>query len=243
MKSDNKPVIGLICVVLSCILVMGITLGLLSSANNTALAGLTTDTTDNTPDNTPDTTKEFPAEEPQPEPELIWGYEPRTGESSCFSPEHGHMGYKSDKKTFDIDNVKLTLAYGVLAYYEIDEFAIEYYYRNHLGLDIPEFEIYFGDEFKNNIYTLREVKESFINEKYRVAGVGNDCDYRYEFNHLEEITIPKELFTESEGIIIICVGGMNVAGDEPKYEVLCSEQIKYQLIENDKVILSPRWEY
>lgn len=238
MNTNKKSIIGLICVVLSCILVVGITLGLLSSVNNnSATAGTTSDT--------PNTTEEPPVEEPEPEPELIWGYEPpNTGGSSCFGSEPGHMGYKSDKKTFDIDNVKLTLAYGILDGEEIDEMAIEYYYRNLRGLDIPEFEIYFGDEFNNNIYTLREVKESFINEKYRVEFnyiAGGDSFFK--FNHSEEITIPKELFTESEGVIIICVGGINIAGNKPGYKVLCSEHIKYQLVENDKVILSPRWEF
>lgn len=234
MKSDKKPVIGFICVMLSCILVIGITIGLLSSAGNEVAEGSTTDTTDTT-DNS--------GEPAAINPELIWGYEPPPSNGNICSPPVRwpcHMGYKSDKRTVDIDNVKLTLSFGVLLIFEIDDEYIEYEREN--GWDIPEFEIYFADESGNNIHTVREVKESFILEKYRVAYMYKEGGY-YAFNHSEEITIPKELFTESEGVIKICVGGMNVAGDNPRYEVLCYEDIKYQLIENNQVVLSPRWEY
>ena len=231
MKSDKTPVIGFICVMLCCTLVLGIAIALLSSVNNTASAG-TTDISDNNS---------------SVKSELEFGYtEKMFGQSGPEVPGWGnfYFAYRSEKRTLDIDSVKLTISFGVLSYNEIDAAFIEYK-REYAGWDIPEFKIYFADEDGSNIQTAREVKESFINEKYRVKGVVDEPNnlYSYVFNHSEEITIPKELFTESEGIIKICVGGMNVAGNEPEYAVLCYEYIKYQLIENNKVVLSPCWEW
>lgn len=237
MKVDKKPVIGLICVVLSSILVMGITLGLLSSANNTATAGSKVDTTDNstgTPKVSPENEMVY---------ELEWGYKHELfGSTGREMRWPIYMGYKAIKKTFDIDSVNLILSFGVMSYNEIDTEFIEIA-REYGGWDISEFEIYFADEYGNNIMA-RKVAENFISEKYRVTFVTDELNNicYFVFNHSEEITIPKELFTENEGIIKICIGGMNVAGDEPGYEVLCNEHIKYQLVENDKVILSLAWE-
>ena len=242
MNSEKKSIIGFVCVMLCCILVIGITIGLLSSVDNTVTADTTADTTDTT-DSTKDTTEEPP--EIEPEPELEWGYKlpDAHGGTSCAGSTRTrwpvNIAYKSGKKTFNADNVKLTMSYGILSSTEINEYNIEMM-RIYMGWDITWFEIYFADEAGNNIHTVRKVEESLIREKYRVVSHVRDGGY-YAYNHTEEITIPKELFTESEGTITLCLGGNNIAGEEPGYEVLDYTYISYQLIGDNQVVLSPEW--
>lgn len=245
MKEYKKPIIGLMCVVLSCILVMGITLGLLNSANNTASAGSTTDTMDttNTPQEPP--AEELPAEEPplldeiepEPEPELQWGYKFKYFDGAIDNSWIGDIAYKSQKNTFNIDDVTLTVSFGSLfTMHKPNEYD-----------DVPEFDFYFADPsgyIDESIYTLKTIKEQFFSEKYNIKFVNDKPNrvYYHEYAHTEEITIPKELFTESEGVIRMVIAGTNVAEDWDSeyltnYMILGEADIKYQM-QGDKVILS-----
>lgn len=238
MKTDKKPVIGLFCVILSCVLVIGITLGLLSSANNNEVAaGSTADTTNTTSDNTAGITEEPPTEEP--EPELQWNYKFKyfdgcIGGGGC----EGDIAYKSQKNNFNLDDVTLTVSYGALW----SGLGPNQYY------DVPEFDFYFADPsgyINESIYTLKTIKEQFFSEKFDVTMVDDKMDsryYYYEYAHTEEITIPKELFTESEGIIRMVIAGINVAERWHSYFldnflVLGEAKIKYQL-QGEELILS-----
>lgn len=246
MKEDKKSIIGLACVVLSCILVMGITLGLLSSANNTASAGSTTDTTDTTSDNTSETPEEPPVEEPAPEPELQWGYkfEKISGATSCSTPLSNYA-YKSQKRTLNIDEAKITISFGARdgnAYIE--------------NCSIPEYSIYFassddlliyeGYYLDHSIYTVKTVNEQIFSEEYKVTRVDDrdEIYYYYEFAHSEEITIPKELFTDSKGNITLCIAGKNISGDSHYVEnfIIGAISLKYHINGTNEVVLSHEWE-
>ena len=230
MKSDKTPVIGFICVMLSCILVLGITIGLLSSANkNTAIAGATTDTT---PNNTPETLDKSPVDEP--EPELYFGYKFKNFGGSIDGGFLGHIAYKSHKSTFNVDDVTLTVSFGSLwARFGMNN-----------SIDVPEFDFYFADSSGESIYTLKTIKEQFFSEKYDISRVDDKTDRRYyyhEYAYTEDITIPKELFTESEGVICMVIAGINVAENSHyinDYLTLGKAEIKYKLNGMDQVVLS-----
>lgn len=234
MKTDKKPVIGLICVVLSCILVIGITLGLLSSANNnSATVGSTADALT---DNKTDTTEEPPVDEPEPEPapqpELESGYI-RYGIPDCILESRWpcHMAYKSDKNTFDIDNVKITISYGGNFSRNIESESEKW--------EFHEMGIAFLDKLCGVDTKAKTIEEKFASEKFRVTSIidrPNDLII-YEFNHSEELTIPKELFCEEQGVIGI--GLYATLGEEKLYNrVLTCVQIGYQLSGTNEVVLS-----
>lgn len=240
MKTDKKPIIGFICVMLSCILVIGITIGLLSSANNKVAAGTTTDTTaDTTDESTPD----IPEEPIVDEPELQWGYKFKYFDGCIDGGWVGDIAYKSQKNTFNIDDVTLTVSFG--------SFLSGY---GPVDCDVPEFDIYFADPsgyLDVSIYDLKTVEDQFFSEKYDIDFVDDRPNgvYYYEYAYSEEITIPKELFTENEGIIRLVIAGMNIAEHSDyvnDYLILGQADIKYQL-QGDEVILSKpcddEWHY
>ncbi|MCH5147024.1 MAG: hypothetical protein J1F61_03330 [Clostridiales bacterium] len=221
MKSDKKPVIGLICVMACCIFVIALTLGLLASVHVAGSAA--------------DSTADADTETPASEPELEWGYKFQlNGVSGREQRWLTSIAYKSDKRTFNIDEVKLTLSFGSLRSGKdvgFDDF------------DIPEFKIYYADKSRNNLYTVRNVQEDFTSEEFGINiiyDVPNNL-YYYEFNHSEEITIPKEIFTQSEGIFTITIGGMNYAWGE--YVIIDGTDLEYRLVGDNEVVLSPAWVY
>lgn len=225
MKADKKPVIGLICVVLCCTLVFSLTLGLLMSANRVA---------PNTPPMA-DATVETPKDLPEAQPELEWGYKFKRYNGAIDGGWVGHIAYRSQTSTFAVDEVKLTISFG--SCWPKMEYAWDVYY-------VPEFEIYFADPsgyIADNFYTARKVNEQLFSEEYRATYVDdeqNNLSY-YEFNHSEEISVPKELFSESGGRIRIVIGGMNYAPyNENKYLIFDVVTIDYRLIENNQVQLS-----
>lgn len=237
MKTDKKPIIGFICVMLSCVLVIGLTLGLLISAGRNTADGSTADSTTETAENSSKEVPEFPSEI---EPELQWGYKFYYGSGSgCGTNIIGQIACKSQKNTFNIDNVTLTISYG----------AMEAKYGPSKEFDVPEFDIYFAEFNPRSenvypcVYHVKTVKEQFFSEKYAVNMVDDRANrvYYYEFNHSEEITIPKELFTESEGEIPLLITGTNEAKWPPygnQYLWLCKLYINYKLQGTDKVVLS-----
>lgn len=230
MKSDKKPVIGLICVILSCIFVIALTLGLLASAKENVVA---------------DSDADSVTDVPPSEPELEWGYKFKYFNGSIDGGWIGDIAYKSQKCTFNVDDVTLTVSFG--------SFSSKY---GPEDCDVPEYDIYFVDPsgyIDVSIYTVKTVRKQFFSEEYGVTYVKDQTenwDYHYEFAHTEEITIPEELFTESEGFIRLMIGGTNIAEHSPYikgYLILGEANIKYQLQGTDKVVLSrpydDEWHY
>lgn len=220
MKSDKRPVIGLICVMLSCILVIGVTIGLLGSVNIAkAVAGSTTDTG-------------TPEESAEDEPELQWGYKSKyidgtivDGASPCL------IAYKSEKNTFDINEVKLTVSYGIL-----NGFGMK-----HLGGDYSEFEIgaiFMNDQSLDVIdVTIKKIEGDIFSEEFKVIEIidsDNDLEI-HEFNHSEEITISKEFLLGGKGTIFIGVRG--VRADGLRF-FLCQEPVGYKIKGTEVVLLS-----
>lgn len=220
MKSDKKPVIGLICVMVCCIFVLCITIGLFASVGYASFVA--------------------DSEASESEPGLEWGYKFKHVDIIFDGGWVGDIAYKSPKSTFNVDEVTLTVSFGSLwAKYGPED------------CDVPEYDIYFKEHSEyvdESIYTLKTVRKQFFSEEYcinRVVDGGEDWDYHYEFNHTEQITIPKELFTESEGIICLMIGGTKIGGNmsyQNGYMILAGTDIKYQL-KGTEVILSKPYNY
>ncbi len=159
---------------------------------------------------------------------LKWGFESNGGAEPSES-----CAYMSETNTFDIDNVTLTFYFGA-------DFSSDINQELELVRNIPEFDVYFADADRNPIYTIRHSTENFVSEEYRVTCV---YDENYNFiekiyNHSESITIPKELFTEEQGVIRFYVSGININEIQPTYKTIVSAYINYD-IKDGKVILSP----
>lgn len=215
MKTDKKPIIGFICVMLSCVLLIGLTLGLLLYANRVDAAGSALAL------------------------ERGYTFKYQYGVSSCGPNSRGQIACKSQKNTFNIDNVTLTISYGAVGAKNGPE----------VTLNVPEFDIYFAEFNPRSenvypcVYHVKTVKEQFFSEKYDVNMVDDYANgvYYYEFNHSEEITIPKELFTEKNGQLTLVISGTNDVERNPygyDYMCLCKLYINYKLQGTDKVVLS-----
>ncbi len=135
-----------------------------------------------------------------------------------------YAAYKSEKNTFDINDVTLDFYYGSLTYssFETVKKTISY----------PNFDIYFNPEGGEKVL-IKQVNEEFFSEKYRVTV----DDARAKYNHKEAFTIPKELFTGETGVIYFQGYGDNIRTEEEDYEVIFSINICYK-VDGDKVILS-----
>lgn len=119
-----------------------------------------------------------------------------------------HAACRSEKSVFDINDVTLTFYYGDDFGYEEDLET----YREH-SFTYEYYELYFAND-NNKKILIRHVDEDFVSEKHR-------CKYRWNesgevteiiFNHSEELTIPKELFTKEKGIVYFYVTGWGTAG-------------------------------
>ena len=176
---------------------------------------------------------------------MEWGYKfkKETDMSSCNN-KICYSAYKIPKRTNKVNEVKLTVSFGAWGGNRFID-----------SCEIPEYSIYFvnPEDFLENItldssiYTVKTVKEQVFSEKYNVT-INNDKDelyYYYEFSHTEEITIPKELFAESEGAIRLIIGGTNVSEDPHylKYMFLGTVDLRYKMNGTDEVVLSHIWEY
>lgn len=118
-----------------------------------------------------------------------------------------HAACRSEKSVFDINDVTLTFYYG-------DDFVyadLETYRRRNFTYQY--YELYFANEALTKIL-IRHVDEDFVSEKHRCKYRCNDYGEVTEiiFNHSEELTIPKELFTKEEGIVYFYVTGWGTAG-------------------------------
>ena len=119
-----------------------------------------------------------------------------------------HAACRSEKNVFDINDVTLTFYYGDDFGYQEDLET----YREH-SFTYLYYELYFANEALTEIL-IRHVDEDFVSEKHR-------CKYRWNesgevteiiFNHSEELTIPKELFTKEKGIVYFYVTGCGTVG-------------------------------
>ena len=143
--------------------------------------------------------------------------------------------YRSDKNTFDIDDVTLEFFLGII-FTGSPEFNIEHSHKSY-----PSFDIYFSNDSKDKI-VVRTVNENLISDKYRIKPVfdenGNATD-ELSYNYSEIFTVPKELFKNETGIIYFGIAGTNVMAEEPTYSRLASIGIYYK-VANGKVTLSDK---
>ena len=246
MKANRKYIIRLLGIILSCLIIVVFTACTSNSSNSSkSTDDIISDSTSNQPqdttdsnnsateppeDSTTDSTTEPSKSGTTKSPGLEWGFIPKL--SGCRELPHDSMAYRIDKTDFDIDDVKVTIYFGG---YFSDSIELE----RECGRNIPEFEIYFSDSFENCILPIRQIEENYVSEKYRMSFIYDDSHHATEmiFNHSEEITIPKELFSEEKGLIRIIVGGVNVRIS--KYQILNRGIIRYEMIGTTKVRLSP----
>ena len=152
------------------------------------------------------------------------------GIGSCDDAPIFKCAYKSDVTEFDIENVTLTFCYG--GFYELFETATEQY------LSYPVFELYlFNDTNPEEKILVKKVEENLISEKYRIYTVTEKFKTAIKYNHSEDITIPKELFTNESGLIWFSVNGQNALDPYSTDETLCIIGVYYSKIEN-KIVLS-----
>ena len=112
----------------------------------------------------------------------------------------------SKQMEFDIDNATLTFAFGGLYYA-----GIEYEHQNRYN--IPSFDLYFENNEGDKIL-YKNVEENLVSEKYNTKWILRE-DYRLdhiEYNYSEEITVPKQLFTQESGRIKFYICGTDING-------------------------------
>ena len=142
-----------------------------------------------------------------------------------------HCAYRSDKTEFDIDDVTLDFYYGGW----FTNLGIEYDLQLY---NFPTFEIYFTNDAHDRCFVKR-VEENLVSEKYRCKFIDDDDWNATEiiFNHSESITIPREIFTENEGVIYFAIYSKNANHTVPEVEWIAGKAIFYKII-GEKVILS-----
>ena len=137
-----------------------------------------------------------------------------------------YCAYSSDEREFDIDNVTLTVYYGLdPSYQSLEEYRDET--ASYSSFDFIIVSVTGGCE---PIYHLvRHIDENFVSEKYL-------CDVRYtsdlkairdiEFEHSEEVRLPRELFANDSGWIWIQLLGENVLDDSVS-NIICNNYLWY----------------
>ena len=174
----------------------------------------------------------------QQEKGLEGGFYKQNGEGlQC--PSHAlTCAYRSDRTEFDIDDVTITFYYGGTWGGDIESISGAF--------DYPSFSLVFRND-ESQYYLIREVNENLVSEKYRhIMHYDRQDDGSYlvseSYNHSEEITIPKELFTKTTGCIDFCVFSQNIA--DPFFTTIgeeCRVHIYYKQIKSQgKVILSDK---
>ncbi len=152
----------------------------------------------------------------------------------------GKSAYKSNKTEFDIDDVTLTFYYG-------ESFSLKTDGSIHTDvatMTVPHFDLYFYND-EGVEYLIRHVEEEWTSIKYHVERTYIEYEkngekhtkLRYDFNHSEDITIPKELFTKEEGHIVFRTSTTHYPGKLIMGGSLAT--IFYQR-DGDKVILSSK---
>ena len=139
--------------------------------------------------------------------------------------------YRSDKTEFDIDDVTLDFYYG--GWYS--DLGIDYDLQQH---NFPMFDIYFTNDAHDRCFVKR-VEENLVSEKYRCKFIDDDNSDATEiiFNHSESITIPREIFTENEGLIYFAIFSQNANYTDSEVERIAGIGIRYKVI-GERVVLS-----
>ncbi|MGN1103687.1 MAG: hypothetical protein ACI4QI_02310, partial [Candidatus Coproplasma sp.] len=107
------------------------------------------------------------------------------------------------------------------------------------GRNIPEFDVYFGNADNQPVYAIKHCNENFISEKYRCDIITDENQsVKISYNYSEEITIPKSLFCEEQGVIRFCISGININETDPELRLLTCIYINYD-VTDEKVVLSP----
>lgn len=160
---------------------------------------------------------------------LEWGF--KYGDGDEISSDS--CAYRSESNTFDIENVTLTFYFG-------GAFSPDINLELESGRNIPTFDIYFGDSNHEPIYTIRHSTDNYVSEEYRVSWIFDENYNITEFvyNHSESITIPQDLFSEDQGVIRFCIGGIDINEIEHEYKTIACAYINYDVVDG-KVILSP----
>jgi hypothetical protein len=118
------------------------------------------------------------------------------------------LAFKNETDRFDIGDVTLEFLYGGV-WGELDATLQGSY-------NYPYFEIGFENDEGQKVI-VKEVEENLVSEKYRYVikydldGNGSYYVSERKFNHSEELTIPKELFTKTYGSIVFALYGENIA--------------------------------
>ena len=136
-----------------------------------------------------------------------------------------HCSYEIDKEKYDINCVTLVFYYGVGCGQDID-IALE------TSVNYPVFEIYFENDEGTSVL-VKHVEENLISEKYGFTYGHNNKEL---YNHSEELTIPKELFTKERGMIWFHLYGTNIIENSGP-QIIASTVIHYQK-NGDTIMLS-----
>ena len=125
---------------------------------------------------------------------------------------------------FDIDNVTVKFMYG----YDLTDSDF-----------LPVFDICFLDA--DNEFLIKQVEEDFGSEKYHCNFVYNEERrlVKVEYNHSENITIPKEVFSKDSGIIVFAIYTYHASQttDSPLRATTALTAISYEKT-NGKVVLT-----
>ena len=137
--------------------------------------------------------------------------------------------YKSDKTEFDINDVTLTFYYGGL--YSL------YLQEERSSISYPGYELYFSNDWTElKKMLIKQVEDELISEKYRFTTKKFFCYNFCEFNYFVELTIPKELFGNEEGVIWFSIYSRNINNEDEIFETI---DVYYKK-DGDKIILSTK---
>lgn len=123
--------------------------------------------------------------------------------------------YRSEKRTFDIDDVTLTFYFGGHFNYSEDGYE-------HPLYDYPDgYDIFMKNDSGKEIF-IRHSTDNFVSEKYYARLIWDKEKKEFidiEYNYSENITIPKELFSNESGIIYFYLMGDNILYPNNQYGI------------------------
>lgn len=202
-----------------------------------------------TPDDPPVTQPENPnPERPTPDKE-----NPDETESDGFAigfwyDDFGIMGIypliavKSDKSTFDINDVTLEYSYGTNYYHTLESYIATY------KICWGNARLYFTN-CDGDIAYIKTTDEPLTSEKYQVtsreAKIEDDPEdsfgIKYEYKYSEMLTIPKELFTKDSGYVWIRIVAENTVDEQPEMEDLIRLPVQYEKVDENNVKISVKY--
>ncbi len=138
---------------------------------------------------------------------------------------------ESGEKWFDIDNAVAGFAYSGYYYDSINE-------DFEISGDYPKFELYFTDEAGNR-YFVKRVDGRFVSKKRVYNEFFGEKWYRteIEFENIEELTIPKEIFAKERGAFRFSINMTSMVNKELQEQIIGSSDINYKVVD-DRVVLS-----